>query len=267
MPDPDWVIEAEDLALGYTDSLILDGISVRFQAGEITCIIGGSGCGKSTLTRGIIGLLRPRRGEVRLLGHDPYALKEEERSAMLSNIGYMFQYGALLASISVAENLSIPMRAHTDVTPDVIDRTVALKLGIVGLAHAQHKLPGELSGGMRKRVGLARAIMLDPPIVICDEPSAGLDPITAANLDQLILRLKELYGMTVIVVTHELASILTIADRIVMLADKKKRFDGPLAEARASKDPLLVGFFGRQHEEAQDRGRTLYDCMRRESVA
>ena len=242
----DSIVQVEGLRAGYGERLVLDGVSFDVPRGSITCIIGGSGCGKSTLLRCLVGLLRPRGGTVHVLGEDVAALDERGRERLLPRVGFMFQYGALLGSLTVADNLAIPARAHTDLPRDVVGELVRIKLAMVGLADAGGKLPSELSGGMRKRAGLARALMLDPPLLLCDEPSAGLDPLTAADIDALLLDLRALLGLTLVVVTHELASIRLIADRVVMLHEGRVHFDGPLDEALGSDDPLLVRFFQRK---------------------
>ncbi|GMV40749.1 MAG: ABC transporter [Myxococcales bacterium] len=257
----DWVIETEDLTAGYGAGLILDGVTVRVPRGRLTCVIGGSGSGKSTFLKCVVGLLPPLRGRVRVLGQDPYALDDEERSALLSRVGLLFQDGALLNSLSLRENLEIPFKAHTNLPGGVVDEAIRTKLGLVALGGALGKLPGELSGGMRKRAGLARALALDPELLLCDEPSAGLDPLTAANLDRLIRHLQEVLRMTVLVVTHELPSIKLIADHIIMLRDKRVYYDGPAQEAYESRDPVLTGFFGRVATADEARGRSLLDVL------
>jgi phospholipid/cholesterol/gamma-HCH transport system ATP-binding protein len=208
-------------------------------------VLGGSGCGKSTLLKHCIGLLEPAAGSVRLLGEELLALDGPERERLLSRIGVLFQYGALLGSLTIAENVALPLRERTDLDEEVIAEIVRLKLALVELSHAEHLLPSELSGGMRKRAALARAMALDPEILFCDEPSAGLDPLTSAELDALLLRLRDRFGMAVVVVTHELASIEKISDRVLMLSAGKVIADGPLAEVKASAHPEIRAFFGR----------------------
>lgn len=255
------VIEAFELATGYTEKLILKRITANIHRDAITCVIGGSGCGKSTFMKAAIGTLAPRKGYIKLFDQEVYKLQDKERDELLSRVGFMFQYGALLASISVEENLSIPVRAHTNLPPDVIQDMIMMKLEMMKLGHAPKLLPSELSGGMRKRVGLARAIMLDPELVFCDEPSAGLDPVTGRVVDELILEMRELLGMTMVIVTHELESIKAIADRIVMLVKGYVHFDGTLEEALNSEDPELRSFFDRKSETAEHKGRTFFDML------
>ena len=260
MPE-DVAIEITGLEAGYGDRLVLRGVDARIPAGAVTCIVGGSGCGKSTLLRCIVGLLRPRRGSIRVLGQSIETLDEEGLAALRSRVGLMFQYGAMLASLTVADNLRIPLRAHTRLPGEIVDEVVRLKLAMVHLHDAGDRLPGELSGGMRKRAGLARALMLDPELLLCDEPSAGLDPLTAADLDELIVDLRRLLGITVVVVTHELASIARIADHVVMLDDGRVRFAGTLAEARTSDDPRLGAFFSRRASSLPHVGRSVLEAL------
>ncbi len=250
------VIEADDLALGFGDRLVLDGVTFKVPAGQLTCIIGGSGCGKSTLLRSFVGLAVPVRGNVTILGERVDRLSEDGRAALLARVGLMFQDGALLNSLTLSENLAIPLRAHTTLAEDLIADLVRMKLALVHLEGAGDKLPGELSGGMRKRAGLARALMLDPEVVFCDEPSAGLDPATAADIDRLFVQLRDSLGLTLVIVTHETASIHLIADRILQLEGGKIGFDGTLADALASRDPSLLAFFGRH---APDEERLVQD--------
>jgi len=242
----EYVIDTKDLAAGYGDQLVLDGVDLQIHAGAITCIIGGSGSGKSTVLKAFVGLIPILRGTVKVFGVELETLPEEDRATLLSRVGLMFQEGGLLNSLTVAENLAVPLRAHTQLPPEVESELVRMKLGLVRLDDALEKLPGELSGGMKKRAGLARALMLDPELVLCDEPSAGLDPATQAEVDQLIVSLRDTLGLTVVVVTHEVESIKAIADRVVLLEAGKVTFDGTLAEALASDNETLNGFFERR---------------------
>ena len=246
-----YVIETEDLAAGYGDKLILDGATVNIHKGAITCIIGGSGSGKSTILKAFVGLIPVRRGTVKVLGEKLEDLAEEARADLMARVGLMFQEGGLLNSLTVAENLAIPIRAHSQLPPEVEVELVRMKLGLVRLEHAIDKLPGELSGGMKKRAGLARALMLDPELVFCDEPSAGLDPATQAEIDQLIIQLRDTLGLSVVVVTHEVESIKAIADRIVLLEDGKVSFHDTLDMALESDNPMLSSFFGRLAAERE----------------
>ncbi len=253
----------EDATIGYPNLTTLRKANLQFRRGEVTCIIGGSGCGKSTLLKTLIGLLPPLAGAVRILGHNLYGMDEDERSLVLRRIGVLFQNGALLNSLTVEENVMLPMRRHTRMPEPVMRSTARLKLRQVGLEHAAQMLPDQLSGGMKKRAALARALALDPELLFCDEPSAGLDPVTGAGLDRLILDLKRVLNITVIVVTHELYSIRTIADRVVMLAPGRLVFSGPLSEADGSDDPDLAAFFGRR-SSAGTQSRSLLHLLTEE---
>jgi phospholipid/cholesterol/gamma-HCH transport system ATP-binding protein len=237
------IIEVRDLVCKYGERVVLDGINVDFYANEITIILGGSGCGKSTLLKNILRLQEPAGGSVKIFGKEVTTMEEGEFEGVLRDIGMLFQNGALLNSISLYENVSIPLEQHTKLPDALKDRIIRRKLDLVHLSHAIHMLPSELSGGMRKRAALARAIALDPKIVFFDEPSAGLDPITSASLDELILTLKEQLGISIVVVTHELASIHRIADRIIFLDKGHLLFHGTLAEAKSSGIPEVVEFF------------------------
>lgn len=223
--------EVIDLTAAYGDLVVLDGISLEIRSREILAIIGGSGSGKTTLLKHFIGLLKPVGGTVELFGQDWWKLNEMEREAARKKIGVMFQNGALLGSKTLATNVAIPIEQHTDLPQSVIDRVVSLKLHQVGLDNAEERMPSELSGGMRKRASLARAIALDPQLLFCDEPSAGLDPVTSYNLDQLLLSLRKELGLSIVVVTHETASIKRIADRIVYLEEGKMIFSGTVEES------------------------------------
>ena len=237
------VISIENLSGGYDERLILRDVSLDILPGQITVILGASGCGKTTLLKIMITLLEARQGRVRLFGRELKGLEEDELNKLLRKIGVLFQNGALLNSLPISENLAIPYEQHTNLPRALIEHLVRSKLHLVGLDHAYHYFPSELSGGMRKRAALARAIALDPQILFADEPSAGLDPVTAASLDRLLISLKEKMGMTLVVVTHEVASIKRIADRIVYLHEGQILFEGTLEDALKSNTPELKSFF------------------------
>jgi phospholipid/cholesterol/gamma-HCH transport system ATP-binding protein len=237
------IISVIDLVAKYGDETVLNGISVDIYPQEITVILGGSGCGKTTFIKNVLRLYQPYSGSVKIFGNEVTEMDEIEFDEILSRIGMLFQNGALLNSISVADNVSIPLEQHTDLTRDIIEKMIRVKLDLVNLGKAENLFPSELSGGMKKRAALARAIALDPDILVCDEPSAGLDPLTSAALDELILKLKKLLKMTIVIVTHELASIHRIADRIIFLDQGKVLFTGTLKEAKKTKIPEVETFF------------------------
>lgn len=238
-------IRLKGLAVGYPGRAVLTGANVTLPAGRISVILGGSGCGKSTLLKHILGLSKPMAGEIHIGGQNLFDLSEAELYRHKSAMGVLFQDGALLGSMSLAENVALPLREHTDLDEQTIETIVRLKLNLVGLEPFMAYLPSQLSGGMRKRAGLARALVLDPRILLCDEPSSGLDPITAAELDQLIIDLNATFGMTIVVVTHDLDSLFTIAEFVVVLHGGQVLFQGPLDELKASSDPYITQFLGR----------------------
>jgi len=244
------VIEIRDLVAKYGDRTVLNGITADVTEGEIRVVLGSSGCGKTTLLKHMIGLLQPASGTVKILGE---AIGDHDHPAtwdLLKRIGVLFQNGALLGSLTVAQNVALPLEMHTTLPADCIDEIVRLKLSQVRMSHAYALYPGELSGGMRKRAALARALALDPPLLFCDEPSAGLDPQTSAGLDELILDIRDSLGITVVVITHELASIEAIADRILFLHKGQLLFSGTYADARLVNDGPLFDFFSRRDEAA-----------------
>jgi len=237
------IIAIQDLVAKYDDKTVLNGITADIFPNQITVILGGSGCGKTTLLRNILRLNEPFAGSVQFWGKEILTMEEAEYSEVLKKCGMLFQNGALLNSISVYENIGIPIELHTKLSPAIRDRMIRVKLHLVRLDEAIYKYPSELSGGMKKRAALARAIALDPQILFCDEPSAGLDPLTSAALDELILDLKKQLNMTIVVVTHELASIHRIADRIIFLEGGLMLFSGTLQEAYNAGIPQIDTFF------------------------
>ncbi len=215
-------ITVHDLTMAYGDFVVQRDLDFTIQRGDIFIIMGGSGCGKSTLLRHLIGLQAPARGEVWYEDQSFWDASETEREAIKRRVGVLFQSGALLSSMTLAENVALPLETYTALSPSQIRDIVAIKLALVGLAGFEHYFPNEISGGMKKRAGLARAMSLDPDILFFDEPSAGLDPISSRLLDDLILELRESLGATVVVVTHELASIFAIGTNCVFLDPESK---------------------------------------------
>ena len=240
------VVSVRDLCAGYSGRPVVKNVSFDLMPGQILALIGGSGCGKSTVIRTLVGLLPPTSGEVRVFGQDPNALSDEQRVPLLRRLGMLFQGGALLGSLTVGDNVALPLREHTALPESVIQRIVESKLAMVGLEGAAELMPAELSGGMRKRASLSRALALDPELLVCDEPSAGLDPVVAAGIDVILRRLQAELHMTVLVVTHELMSVALIADRVVMLHDGEVLAEGTVAELQRSAVPRVREFFARQ---------------------
>jgi phospholipid/cholesterol/gamma-HCH transport system ATP-binding protein len=242
-------IEIRDLVTRYGDREILKNISLSIPRRKTTVILGGSGCGKSTLLKHLIRLLEPTRGSILINGKEITRMDEEELNKVRQKMGVLFQGSALLNSITVADNVALPLREHTRLKESTIQIMVRMKLDLVGLSGFEHLYPSQLSGGMKKRAALARAIALDPEMLFFDEPSAGLDPVTAAGLDELILKLKNVFRMTIVVVTHELASVFTIADYVVMLDYGEVIFSGNLDELKASDHPRIRMFLERRPEK------------------
>jgi phospholipid/cholesterol/gamma-HCH transport system ATP-binding protein len=230
------VIRVNDVAKSYAGRAVLRGVDLDVRAGETMVILGGSGDGKSTLLRLMIGSIAPDAGRIEVLGQDITALDEAGMDAVRRRFGILFQSGALFGSMTVGRNVALPLREHTGLDEQTIDIMVRIKLELVGLRHAVDLMPAELSGGMKKRAGLARAIALDPRILFYDEPSAGLDPVTSAQIDQLIIDLSRKLGVTSVVVTHEMDSAFRIADRMAMLDRGRVVKVGPREEFAAIRD-------------------------------
>lgn len=239
------IISLRNLRVNYGEREILHGLSLEVMRGETLVILGGSGSGKSTLLRTLVGLERPSSGEIWLKGKDLAAISEAEMNEIRKKIGMSFQGGALFGSMTVGQNVALPLREHTKLVESTIEIIVRLKLDQVGLAGFENYMPSQLSGGMKKRAAVARAMAMDPEILFFDEPSAGLDPIIAAGVDELILELKKAFHMTIVVVTHELASAFLIADRMVLIDKGNIVAIGSTEEMRSSTQPRLRQFLDR----------------------
>ena len=251
-PPPAPVISVRDLRVQYGDREVLHGLTFDIFHGETVVVLGGSGSGKSTLLRALVGLEKPSSGHVNVKGVDITKASAREMDAIRKKIGLAFQGGALIGSLNVGENIALPLLEHTTLKPTTIEVMVRIKLEQVGLSGFENYSPAQLSGGMRKRAAFARALAMDPEILFFDEPSAGLDPITAAGIDDLILDLKKAYAMTMVVVTHELASAFLIADRIILLDRGNIVAMGPAQEVRASRHPRVRQFLDRVADTTQD---------------
>ena len=255
-------IEIRGLESLYGERRVLSDITFEIARGRVTVIMGVSGCGKSTLLRHLIGLKPTAPGQVLIEGRDAASFGEGDLSAYRRRIGVLFQGGALFNSLSVAENIAVPLRVHTRLAEETIRIMARVKLHLVGLSEFGRFMPSQLSGGMRKRAGLARALAMDPELLFVDEPSSGLDPITAAGLDDLLLELRDVLGMTIVVVTHELASAFRIGDRVVVLDRGRVLVDGAPEAIRASSDPRVVQFLDRRADEvARDTERYVAGLM------
>ncbi len=238
------VIEVSHVSTRFGATVVHEDVNVTIMPGEIFAIAGGNGSGKSTLLREIIGLQMPAEGTIRLFGHDVSGLEGRGAQEVYRRFGVMFQQGALFSSLTLAENVAVPLKEHTDMPPDLIRGLVSLKMATVGLpADSSSKYPSELSGGMRRRAALARAIVMDPELLFLDEPTAGLDPINAAGFDELVLQLKAVLGLTVVMVTHDLDSLWRIADRVAVLGNGNILATGTMKELAESDDPVIHEYF------------------------
>ncbi len=247
------IITVRELDIGYGANRVVAGLGFGIPTSKITVIVGTSGCGKTTLLKTLVGLIPPLAGEVAFEGKPVDYFSEASLHGLYRKIGVLYQDSALLNSLTLYENVALPVRMEFPEMPEVLVKEMVFdRLAQVELSDSAAKFPVELSGGMRKRGGLARALVLDPAVVFCDEPSGGLDPITSAHLDDLLLRLKETFRMTLVIVTHELRSISRVADTVIVLHDGRLHFCGGLAEVLASEDPFIRSFFLRKvdHDDA-----------------
>lgn len=235
----------KNLSVGYPNRVVLENADIVLPAGKISVILGGSGVGKSTLLKHLLGLSSPLAGEIFVGNKNLFTMSDEEFYQYKRSMGVLFQDGALLGSLTVAENVSLPLLEHTEQDEETTNMMATMKLAMVGLQGVNSYYPNELSGGMRKRAGLARALVMDPALLLCDEPSSGLDPITAAEIDQLIIDLRNTLDITIVVVSHDLDSLKTIAEHVVVLHDKRVCFEGPLKKLLATEDTYLRQFLDR----------------------
>jgi phospholipid/cholesterol/gamma-HCH transport system ATP-binding protein len=237
------IIDVKNLGASFDGNQVLTDVSFTAYQGEVTIILGSSGCGKSTVLRHLLSLYPLLQGNITILGKQLGSLTEDQQLDLYLQMGVFYQNGALLNSMTVGENVALPLKQHTKLPDHLINDIVSMKLGLVNLKHAVNLFPSELSGGMLKRAALARAIVMDPPLMFLDEPGAGLDPISMEALDKLIINLKEQLGMTIVMVTHEVSSILRIADKIVYLEGGKVIFEGSLKDAFNSGKESVRSFF------------------------
>lgn len=249
METAETAIDIKGLVTHYGDVEILKNISIPIPKAKTTVILGGSGCGKSTLLKHLIGLLKPTRGSIIVNKKNITSISEDELNEVRKKMGVLFQGAALLNSMTLSDNVLLPLREHTDLNESTIKIMMRMKLELVGLSGYENYYPSQLSGGMKKRAGIARAMALDPEFLFFDEPSAGLDPVTAAGIDELILKLKKAFRMTIVVVTHELPSVFTIADHVVMLDFGEVIFSGNLDELKASDNKRVKMFLERKPQE------------------
>jgi len=257
-------IRAENLTLAYGAHTVIDDVTIGFHERQVTVIMGRSGCGKSTLLKSLIGLLPPTSGCIFVDGRDIGALRPREFDQMRLRWGMLFQNAALLNSLTVGDNIALPLREHTNLHPNVIEIMVEMKLSMVGLAGCKELMPDELSGGMRKRAGLARAMVMDPEVLFLDEPVTGLDPVIAAGIDELVLRLKESFEVTMVVVSHDVGSAMRIADRIAMIADGGLLIEGTVEEIRSSPLDEVRRFLAGEPDQGEEEFRFSMENVRME---
>lgn len=245
------IIEFRDVYKSFNGNKVHDGINLKIKEGEILSLIGGSGSGKSVLLKELIGLFKPDKGEIFVFGRDVVPLKEEELIVVRRQVSYLFQSSALFDSLTVYENIAYPLREHLGLKEVEIATKVADKLRLVGLEGIEDKMPSELSGGMKKRVALARAIAIEPKIILYDEPNTGLDPINTQRINELILRLRDLLGITSLVVTHDMQSVKMVTDRIAMLYNGRILTEGTWEDFESSDSKIVKDFMGGNYEELE----------------
>jgi phospholipid/cholesterol/gamma-HCH transport system ATP-binding protein len=250
------VVEVRDVVTRFGERVIHDGLDMDVPAGKVTAIVGGSGSGKSTLLREIVMLHPVSAGSIRVFGTEVTTMSELDALPLRRRIGVMFQHGALFGDLNVVENIGAPLREHTSLSDELIDEVAMLKLALVGLERdVGLRAPVQLSGGMRKRVALARALSLDPELLCLDEPSSGLDPVSADALDDLIIQLKELLGLTIVLVTHDMDSLWRVADHVALLGEGRMVGSGTMEELADMEEPLVRGFFAGPRGRASRRAR------------
>jgi phospholipid/cholesterol/gamma-HCH transport system ATP-binding protein len=244
----DTVIEVENVVTRFGERTIHEGVSLRVKKGEIYAILGESGAGKSVLMKEMIMLLRPQEGRINVLGYDVTRIGYAQAQALRRKWGVLFQFGALFSSLTVAENIEVQLKEYTKLSKTLRDKIVASKISLVGLKpHVGALYPSELSGGMIKRAALARALAMEPQLLFLDEPTSGLDPVGARNFDKLIVELREMLGITVVMITHDLDSIFGIVDRMAVLADKKVVAEGDISTVLRSEHPFVEAFFKNEY--------------------
>lgn len=242
-------IRTENLSVGYGGTPVISDLNIEFPGGKLTMVVGGSGCGKSTLIKHVLQLHKPIKGSIFIGGHDISSMPPRQSRCIRQRTGVLFQDGALLGSLRLKDNVALPLREHTRLKEAQIMEIVRDRLELMGLGHALDLYPNELSGGMRKRAGLARALVMDPQVLVCDEPTSGLDPILSAELDQLLLEMMRHFDMTMVVVTHDLASMRGLADHVVILGEGTCLYQGSIEELEKTEDPYLRRFLDRKAEE------------------
>jgi phospholipid/cholesterol/gamma-HCH transport system ATP-binding protein len=248
MNNKDCIIDVKDLSAIFGDRQILHKVSFKAFEKEITVIIGASGSGKTTVLKHLLGLYKIQEGQVSVMGKNLSQIDEEEQKKLYKSMGVFYQNGGLLNSLTIGENLGLPLEQHTNLDDELIRRIVVMKLELVNLENVYDRYPSKLSGGMLKRAALARAMIMDPPLLFCDEPGAGLDPVSLASLDDLLINLKSEFGISMVIITHQVSSILRIADRVIFLEDGRVIFYGTLSEALESTQNRIVDFFNKGRE-------------------